>query len=1803
MIARLLDLHRRYNARVATRLGLDAEEAGDTLIEVLLTLVVLGLAALALIIAFSTSIAASSQHRQIANSEVVLDTVSQQVIAEIQTHASLFTGGCTANETATVGAYNLLLNTADANNNNLVALSVPSPYSSSYSVSVTSVQYWNGSSFNDPNTLNQTLCPAYAPESITVTALNKTTNLSYTNTFVVNYPLASGNAAINPGPATNLVISTSPVGGAAGLPFTTQPVVEVLNAAGNPVTTDLSPVSFTVSGGSGVTVTGCDGNEVNGIVTFTGCTIATPGTYTLTAVDGALTSAPSASFTVTSAAYHLAFTTQPVGAASGATLSTQPVVKIENSSNQVVSVSATLSLAASGGLLSGCSGLTTTNGIFNVSGCTFAGVYSTQNTTFYYTLIATSPGIATGTSNPFNLSSAGAAAKLVFTTQPTGVAASTLPAALAVQPVITVEDSYGNATTYNGSLTLTASSGETLSNCGGLSTTNGVFTVTGCKLSAYANGVTLTAKASTFTATSAAFNVTRTASQLVFSTQPVAGPSGTAFVVQPVILVEDSTGAVVTTSTIQISLTASGGDLEHCSGTTSQGGYVTLASCTFAGLTTSSYTMTASYSGLTSATSLPFQPSAAGVPTQLVYTTQPVAGASESVLTTQPVIKVEDGAGNVVTSSTGPITLSASGGQLTNCGGLSVVSGVVNANGCTFAGVVGTSYYLTASASSLTSATSNAISPTAAGVPVSVQLSGCSSDITWNSTCAVVAAIEDQYGNVETTDNASTITLTQTAGTGGVGGTGPYTVVAGAVGATLTGTAIGPVTITASSGALTTSQVSFTVQRAPQSVAFYSSASYTTVVMGATITYSPSATYQTYAQGSAGGTIAFASLTPSVCTVNSSGLVSVLTGGTCTVTADAAQIGNYADSGTTNFTLTVQKASQTITFANPGSFRLDQGPITLAASASSGLPVTFGSNSTTVCTVNASTGVVTLLKVGTCSITASQSGNASYNAATSVTQTFSITKGNQTITFGSIPNYRMDQSPITLSASASSGLAVSYASTTTTYCTVNSSTGVVTFLHAGTCSITVSQAGDGTNWNAASPVSQSFSILAGNRTITLSWPGAARHDQGALTLAASASSGLAVSYGSNTTTVCTVNSSSGVVTFLKVGSCSITVSQAGNADWNAAPSVTQVFSITKGNQTITFTNPGSTRLDQSPITLSASASSGLPVSFTSTTTTYCTVNSSTGVVNLLHAGTCSITASQAGDGTNWNAASSVTQSFSITKGNQTLTWTSTNPSPVYVGGATYTPSASSSASLTPTITLDATSSGCSLSAGTVSFTGAGTCKIDANQSGTTDWNAATQIQQVITVQQVSQTITFASIPSYRMDQGPITLSASASSGLAVSYSTTTSTICTVDPASGIVSFLHVGTCSITASQAGNAQYAAATPVTQSFSITKGNQTITFNSIASQRMDQGPVVATATVNSGLTLTWTSTTTSYCTVNTSGVITFVKPGTCSITVSQSGNADWNAATNATQSFSITKGNQIISWNSTAPPAAVKGGTFTFTNPPTSSSGLTVLLSIDSSSSAVCSISSATVTFNANGTCLIDANQAGDTNWNAASQVQESVTVVTHTYRIVAQTSWTSSVSNRTISYSSATPGDTLVIVAAFGTNSTRNCNTPTSSSFSGSASALGADYSWNSRDGACAYTATAGASSGSVTISFTSSVSEGVFEVIDVTGGSSMQASLAGTTTSNGSSSTSPTWSAAADSFSSQLLVGVAGTSSGESWTSPGFTALSGGTNDLGTGSGSYQVDMYLASGYSSTSTTSGTMSTSARWVTFSIEVSP
>jgi hypothetical protein len=114
---------------------------------------------------------------------------------------------------------------------------------------------------------------------------------------------------------------------------------------------------------------------------------------------------------------------------------------------------------------------------------------------------------------------------------------------------------------------------------------------------------------------------------------------------------------------------------------------------------------------------------------------------------------------------------------------------------------------------------------------------------------------------------------------------------------------------------------------------------------------------------------------------------------------------------------------------------------------------------------------VHLTGAGSCTVTASQSGNANYQPAANVSRTFAIAKLGQTITFGPLASKTYGAPDFRVSASASSGLPVSF--TASGKCALNGVT--VHLTGAGSCTVTASQPGDA-YYDPAPVVSRSFSI-------------------------------------------------------------------------------------------------------------------------------------------------------------------------------------------------------------------------------------------------------------------------------------------------------------------------------------------------------------------------------------------------------------------------------------------------------------------------------------------------------------------------------------------------------------------------------------------------------------------------------------------------------------------------------------------------------------------------------------------------------
>ncbi len=586
--------------------------------------------------------------------------------------------------------------------------------------------------------------------------------------------------------------------------------------------------------------------------------------------------------------------------------------------------------------------------------------------------------------------------------------------------------------------------------------------------------------------------------------------------------------------------------------------------------------------------------------------------------------------------------------------------------------------------------------------------------------------------------------------------------------------------------------------------------------------------YAVGASASSGLPVSF-SLAPGssgVCTI-SGATVSFVGLGACTVRANQSGNASYLPAPQVTQSVDVDDgvAVQTISFLStpPSGAHVHDPPYTVIAKATSGLPVELGTEdeSVGICKV---TGVkVHLIGEGTCTITATQRGNSNFKPAPPVQQSFSIgtdaaSQSVQSISFTSLaPSGAVVGGPTYgVSASASSGLPVSFSidPASAGVCILSGAT--VSLVGSGTCTIRADQGGNA-SYQAAPQVSQSFAVSIAGQTIsfTSTPPGGAATGGPTYTVSAAASSGLSVTFSSGSPSVCGVSGST--VSFLAPGTCTVLANQGGNGSYSAAPQVSQSFAVATGPQTITFTTtaPSGAYVGGLAYNVAASASSGLAVSFSSGSPSVCGVSGST--VSFTASGTCIVRANQSGNAS-YQPAPQVQQSFTVVPppSAQTITFTSSAPGSAIYLGPNYDVSATASSGLPISFTVSGT---CTLSgSSTVVMAGAGTCTVYANQSGSSSYLAAPQVQQTFSIAKLSQTITFPDPGNFDKNDPPFPLSATSTSGLAITYTVDPSSASICSVSGNMVTAFERGDCVVHADQAGNANYLAATQVTRVLKI-------------------------------------------------------------------------------------------------------------------------------------------------------------------------------------------------------------------------------------------------------------------------------------------------------------------------------------------------------------------------------------------------
>ena len=211
-----------------------------------------------------------------------------------------------------------------------------------------------------------------------------------------------------------------------------------------------------------------------------------------------------------------------------------------------------------------------------------------------------------------------------------------------------------------------------------------------------------------------------------------------------------------------------------------------------------------------------------------------------------------------------------------------------------------------------------------------------------------------------------------------------------------------------------------------------------------------------------------------------------------------------------------------------------------------------------------------------------------------------------------------------------------------------------------------------------------------------------------------------------------------------------------------------------------------------------------------------------------------------------------------------------------------------------------------------------------------------------------------------------------------------------------VSTLSPGTHTITATFAGDSTYAAGTAPGITQTVNMASQSISFTAPATGTAGGSATLTATGGGSGNPVVFSvdpSSGSGVCTVSgTNGAtVSYAAAGSCVIDANQAGNASYAAAPPVTGTITVGQASQSISF--TAPATGTAGGSATLAATG-GGSGNPVVFSVDpSSGSGVCAVSGtngSTVSYAAAGSCVIDANQAGNASYTAAPPVTATITV---------------------------------------------------------------------------------------------------------------------------------------------------------------------------------------------------------------------
>ena len=235
------------------------------------------------------------------------------------------------------------------------------------------------------------------------------------------------------------------------------------------------------------------------------------------------------------------------------------------------------------------------------------------------------------------------------------------------------------------------------------------------------------------------------------------------------------------------------------------------------------------------------------------------------------------------------------------------------------------------------------------------------------------------------------------------------------------------------------------------------------------------------------GAITYSSSDTDVATIDNSGVITLIAAGYVNFTATQAATSLYISATKTSNTMTVHRQSIFLTRDSPSVEIVnktygDEYFIVSATNAASGGALTYESDTPSVAgVINASTGVISVVSVGTATITATRAQTAQYTSDP-VSWTIQVARATTTLTGLSNLTRNVTVAPFTVTATSASNGAVTYAlqDPSSSILTIHPTSGLVRLLSPGSAVIVASQA-QGTLYEAPNSITATITVSsAGN---------------------------------------------------------------------------------------------------------------------------------------------------------------------------------------------------------------------------------------------------------------------------------------------------------------------------------------------------------------------------------------------------------------------------------------------------------------------------------------------------------------------------------------------------------------------------------------------------------------------------------------------------------------------------------------------------------------------------------------------------